>query len=53
MVAHNAEFDTGFIKNKCRNLGLKFKNGIIDTLPLARFLFPQLKKHKLNVIASI
>lgn len=52
VVAHNAEFDTGFIKSKCRNLGLKFKNGIIDTLPLARFLFPQLKKHKLNVICD-
>jgi len=52
VVAHNAEFDTGFIKSKCRNLGLQFKNGIIDTLPLARFLFPQLKKHKLNVICE-
>ncbi len=52
VVAHNAEFDTGFIKSKCRNIGLKFKNGIIDTLPLARFLFPQLKKHKLNVICD-
>jgi len=31
---------------------LQFKNGIIDTLPLVRFLFPQLKKHKLNVICE-
>jgi DNA polymerase-3 subunit alpha (Gram-positive type) len=52
VVAHNAEFDTGFIKSKCRNIGLQFKNGIIDTLPLARFLFPKLKKHKLNVICE-
>ncbi|MEG2412361.1 MAG: PolC-type DNA polymerase III [Clostridium sp.] len=52
VVAHNAEFDTGFIKTNCRRLGLTFKNGVIDTLPLARFLFPQLKKHKLNVICD-
>ncbi|MEG1255188.1 PolC-type DNA polymerase III [Clostridium sp.] len=52
VVAHNADFDTGFIKTNCRRLGLKFENGVIDTLPLARFLFPDLKKHKLNVICE-
>ncbi|MEF9988864.1 MAG: PHP domain-containing protein, partial [Christensenella sp.] len=39
---------TGFIKINCRRLGIEFKNGVIDTLPLGRFLFPQLKRHKLN-----
>lgn len=52
VVAHNADFDTGFIKANCKRLGLKFNNGILDTLPLARFLFPELKKHKLNVICN-
>lgn len=52
VVAHNADFDTGFIKANCRRHKLKFNNGIIDTLPLARFLFPDLKKHKLNVICD-
>lgn len=52
VVAHNAEFDTGFIKTNCKRLNLEFNNGIIDTLPLARFLFPELKKHKLNIICD-
>lgn len=52
VVAHNADFDTGFIKVNCRRMGLEFNSGIIDTLPLARFLFPNLKKHKLNVICD-
>ncbi|MEG0772313.1 PolC-type DNA polymerase III [Clostridium sp.] len=52
VVAHNAEFDTGFIKVNCRRIGVEFSNGILDTLPLARFLFPELKKHKLNVICD-
>ncbi len=52
VVAHNAEFDCGFIKSNCRRLGLQFNNGIIDTLPLARFLFPELKKHKLNILCD-
>lgn len=52
VVAHNADFDTGFIKANCRRHNLKFNNGIIDTLPLARFMFPDLKKHKLNVICD-
>lgn len=52
VVAHNADFDTGFIKTNCKRLNLCFNNGILDTLSLARFLFPELKKHKLNVICN-
>lgn len=48
LAAHNADFDTGFIKVNCRRLGIEFNNGVIDTLPLARFLLPELKRHKLN-----
>ncbi|MDQ0148948.1 PolC-type DNA polymerase III [Eubacterium multiforme] len=52
LVAHNAAFDTGFIKGNCRRLGLDFDFTILDTVPLARFLYPELKKVKLNIVAK-
>ncbi|QXM06109.1 PolC-type DNA polymerase III [Crassaminicella indica] len=51
-VAHNANFDTSFIKQSCSQMGLEFNNPIIDTLPLAKILLPHLKRYKLNVIAK-
>ncbi|WP_455793819.1 PolC-type DNA polymerase III [Clostridium butyricum] len=52
LVAHNAAFDTGFIKKNCRDLGIDFNYSIMDTVPLARFLCPDLKKVKLNLVAK-
>lgn len=52
VVAHNARFDTGFIKEKCSKAGLSFNNPIVDTLTLARWLLPELKKYKLNNITD-
>ena len=52
IVAHNASFDTGFIKKSCRDLDLNFDLSIMDTVPLARFLYPELKKVKLNIVAK-
>ena len=52
IVAHNAGFDTGFIKKSCRDLDINFDLSIMDTVPLARFLYPELKKVKLNIVAK-
>ena len=52
VVAHNAEFDTGFISQKCREQGLQYKNKSIDTLMLSRILLPHLKRFRLNLIAK-
>jgi len=52
VVAHNAAFDTGFIKKNCNDLGLKFTSTIVDTVPMARFLYPDLKRVKLNLVAK-
>ncbi|MBZ4663511.1 MAG: PolC-type polymerase [Caloramator sp.] len=52
LVAHNAKFDTGFLREKFKKFNLPFNYSILDTLPLARWLLPDLKRHKLNVIAE-
>jgi DNA polymerase-3 subunit alpha (Gram-positive type) len=52
VIAHNAKFDTGFIKIAAERNGLTFDNTIICTLILAQALLPELKKHKLNIIAD-
>ncbi|MDR0978606.1 MAG: PolC-type DNA polymerase III [Lachnospiraceae bacterium] len=52
LVAHNAGFDIGFLKYNAENLGYKLDNTIIDTLSLAKELFPNYKKYKLGIIAE-
>ena len=52
LVAHNADFDIGFLKYNAENLGLKMDNEYIDSLKLSRQLFPEFKKHKLGILAE-
>lgn len=52
LVAHNATFDIGFIKHNADLLGLEFNPTYIDSLPLAKELFPHFKKFKLGIIAE-
>lgn len=53
LVAHNAQFDTGFIRaNLRRHFSRTFDNPILDTLSLARALLPKLKNHKLKNLAK-
>ena len=53
LVAHNASFDTGFINVGYQKIGYgKFTNPVIDTLELARFLYPDMKNHRLNTLAK-
>ena len=52
VVAHNASFDCSFISKNCNDLGLKFEPTIVDTVPLCRFLYPELKSVKLNIVAK-
>ncbi len=52
LVAHNADFDIGFLKHNCTELGLKLDNTYLDTLRLAKALFPEYKKYKLGIIAE-
>ena len=52
LVAHNADFDIGFLKYNAKELGYTLDNTYIDTLRLAKELFPDYKKYKLGIIAE-
>ena len=52
MIAHNADFDMGFVRVAAKNLDIPFKNPSLDTVALSRYLNPELKKHKLNILAE-
>lgn len=53
LVAHNASFDMGFLNAGLQRAGFeKVQNGVIDTLELARFLYPHMKNHRLNTLAK-
>lgn len=52
LIAHNATFDTGFIRAAAQRYGMEFDYPYLDTLALSRFLNSDLKKHKLDIVAK-
>ena len=52
LVAHNADFDIGFLKYNAKELGYTLNNTYLDTLRLSKELFPDFKKYKLGLIAE-
>ena len=54
LVAHNAPFDMGFIKRDVKKyLNINLENSVIDTLQMARDLFPDLKKYGLGDLNKV
>lgn len=53
LVAHNAKFDIGFVQENCKRLEMPIvTNPVLDTLELARLLFPSMKNHRLNTLSD-
>ncbi|MGY3777416.1 PolC-type DNA polymerase III [Isobaculum melis] len=53
LVAHNAAFDMGFLNTSYSRYNIPdADNPVIDTLELSRFLHPEFKNHRLNVLAK-
>ena len=52
LVAHNAEFDAGFVRAYCQRAGRDFDPLYFDTLILAQYLCPQLNNHKLDTVST-
>ncbi|GGI94546.1 DNA polymerase III PolC-type [Alicyclobacillus cellulosilyticus] len=52
-VAHNAEFDVGFLSQCAERVGMdRFTNPVIDTLALARVLYPGEKNYRLKTLTQ-
>ena len=52
LVAHNSDFDTGFIRAECARLGYEYNLTAADTLILSQNLLTHLSKFKLNIVAN-
>ncbi|MGL6202441.1 MAG: PolC-type DNA polymerase III [Lachnospiraceae bacterium] len=52
LVAHNAGFDVGFIKQNCRYQEIEKEFLSIDTIAMAQILLPTLNRYKLNIVAK-
>ena len=52
LVAHNAGFDTSFLKAANKRLGWEFTYEYADTMAMARSMYPDLKNHKLDTLGN-
>lgn len=51
-VAHNAEFDTSFLRNAGNRTGIAFDYTYIDTVTMCRSMLKDIKNHKLDTVAN-
>ncbi len=52
LVAHNADFDTAFIREACKKQNLAYTLTSADTLVLSQNLMTKLSRFKLNIVAA-
>lgn len=52
LVAHNASFDTSFIRENCKRLNIPYDYTHVDTVELSRLLLPHLANYKLHTVAK-
>ena len=52
LIAHNANFDIGFIRHFAKLAELPFAYPYLDTLAVSKHINPELKKHTLDSIAK-
>ncbi|MCI8589526.1 MAG: PolC-type DNA polymerase III [Clostridiales bacterium] len=52
LIAHNAGFDISFIRSVCDKNKIPFTNPYLDTVALSRYINPELKRHRLDTLAT-
>ena len=51
LVTHNASFDIAFLNQALIDLGREpIRNGVVDTLTLSQYIFPESRSHRLGVL---
>lgn len=52
LVAHNARFDYGFLRNEFRRAGMRYASRVLCTVKLSRRLFPGEARHNLDALMA-
>lgn len=52
LAAHNAQFDTSFVREVCKRHQIPFEFSTLDTLVLCQRMLPQMHRHKLDGVAK-
>lgn len=52
IAAHNAPFDYGILQSELKRMGVVYERPVIDTLVLARSLYPELKSFRLGSLCK-
>lgn len=52
LVAHNAPFDYGFLRNAFERAGITFRSRVLCTVRLSRRLFPRERRHNLDSLIA-
>jgi len=52
LVAHNARFDYGFLRNEFRRTGMRYASRLLCTVKLSRRLFPGEARHNLDALMA-
>ena len=52
LVAHNARFDYGFLRNEFRRAGLNYASRVLCTVKLSRKLYPHEARHNLDALTA-
>lgn len=50
LVAHNARFDYGFLRNEFQRAGLRYTSRVLCTVKLSRKLYPHEARHNLDAL---
>ncbi|MBQ6262676.1 MAG: PolC-type DNA polymerase III, partial [Clostridia bacterium] len=52
LIAHNANFDTSFIRRAAERLKIRFESPYLDTVAMSQYVNPDSKNHKLDTLAE-
>lgn len=52
LIAHNARFDYGFLRNEFQRAGIRYSSHVLCTVRLSRRLYPQHARHNLDSLLA-